>query len=258
MTSTPPTPEAPELPRGFWAGIDYILMQPDRVLEMLRHDIDTGRLVRLFLTACLAGGAFYGAVMGATNLLQGTAIPMQEKLLFVLSSALKVPFLFLLCLAIVLPPIYVSNAFVGAKLRFRQMVAILAAGVGMQVILLASMATVALFFALTTRSYHFIKLMHVLFFCYAGVAGLSFVARTIQSMQGTAGRPTPAHVFALWLMLYGFVGIQLAWTLRPFVGSPNEPFQVFREREGNFVESVFYSTGRFLSGDDGRGPGSSP
>ncbi len=42
----------------------------------------------------------------------------------------------------------------------------------------------------------------------------------------------------LWLMLYGFVGTQLAWTLRPFFGSPGEPFQLFRTLEGNFYHAV--------------------
>ena len=78
----------------------------------------------------------------------------------------------LLTLAIVLPPIYVSNAFVGAQLLFRQMLAMLLGSVAITVTVLSSMATVAFFFALTSRSYDFIKLLHVLFFAYAGLTGL--------------------------------------------------------------------------------------
>ncbi len=43
----------------------------------------------------------------------------------------------------------------------------------------------------------------------------------------------------IWILLYSFVGTQLAWTLRPFFGDPNLPFQIFRQMEGNFYSNVF-------------------
>ena len=41
----------------------------------------------------------------------------------------------------------------------------------------------------------------------------------------------PRHRAALraWLFLYVFVAIQLAWVLRPFIGSPRVPTQFLRE-----------------------------
>jgi hypothetical protein len=33
----------------------------------------------------------------------------------------------------------------------------------------------------------------------------------------------------LWLLIYVFVGIQMAWILRPFVGSPLSETRFFRE-----------------------------
>ena len=32
-----------------------------------------------------------------------------------------------------------------------------------------------------------------------------------------------------WIFIYVFVGIQMAWVLRPFVGDPLLPVQFFRE-----------------------------
>ena len=32
-----------------------------------------------------------------------------------------------------------------------------------------------------------------------------------------------------WIFLYAFIGIQMGWNLRPFVGSPDEPVRFFRE-----------------------------
>jgi len=33
----------------------------------------------------------------------------------------------------------------------------------------------------------------------------------------------------VWLLTYSFVGIQMGWVLRPFIGSPGSPVQFFRE-----------------------------
>jgi hypothetical protein len=52
----------------------------------------------------------------------------------------------------------------------------------------------------------------------------------------------------IWIALFGFVGTQLAWTLRPFFGSPKTPFAYFREIEGTFYGDVFSTIGRLFSG----------
>ena len=49
-------------------------------------------------------------------------------------------------------------------------------------------------------------------------------------------------------MLYGLVGSQLGWTLRPFFGSPGQPFELFREVEGNFYSQVITSFFSLLFG----------
>ena len=42
-------------------------------------------------------------------------------------------------------------------------------------------------------------------------------------------------MFRAWLLIYGAVGAQMGWLLRPFIGSPNREFQWFRERDSNFL-----------------------
>lgn len=50
-----------------------------------------------------------------------------------------------------------------------------------------------------------------------------------------------------WLILYGLVGSQLGWTLRPFFGAPGEPFQLFRpDIGGNFYSTVIQTLLNFL------------
>ena len=250
-----PTYDVAHFPMGFWKRVDYLLHHKEEVTESLRQDIGLRQLSSIFFVVSMVMAGLYGAVMGATNLLQGSEMLLRHKLLMILVTAVKVPVLYLLTLAIILLPIYVSNAFVGARLQFRQMLALLLTSVAIMATLLASMATVAFFFALTSRTYDFIKLLHVLFFAYAGLAGLGYLARGLKAIsaplqrssseRGTI-RHTPQWLFLGWLLLYMFVGTQLAWVLRPFVGSPTEKFQVFRPRYGNFYESVFHSWDRLM------------
>ena len=42
-----------------------------------------------------------------------------------------------------------------------------------------------------------------------------------------------------WVVLFGLVGAQMGWVLRPFIGKPGLPFVWFRGRESNFFEAVW-------------------
>jgi len=43
-----------------------------------------------------------------------------------------------------------------------------------------------------------------------------------------------------WFGLYTFVGIEMGWVLRPFIGDPNSPVRFFREGAlGNAYEVVY-------------------
>jgi hypothetical protein len=46
-------------------------------------------------------------------------------------------------------------------------------------------------------------------------------------------------VFRCWVILFGLVGAQMGWVLRPFIGRPGLPFTWFRTRESNFFEAVW-------------------
>ena len=52
----------------------------------------------------------------------------------------------------------------------------------------------------------------------------------------------------IWILLFGFVGTQLGWTLRPFFGSPGEDFAVFRNLDGTFYGDIFATIARVLTG----------
>lgn len=48
-------------------------------------------------------------------------------------------------------------------------------------------------------------------------------------------------VFRIWILVFGLVGAQMAWVLRPFLGSPHNVFTWFRPRSSNFFEAVLYA-----------------
>jgi hypothetical protein len=95
--------------------------------------------------------------------------------------------------------------------------------------------------AVSGSTYNFIKLMQVAVITFAGVVGN---ARLFQWLARLGGSRTVARrVLFAWLAVNLFLGSQLSWILRPFIGSPSLPVEFFRASalHGNFYENVFHS-----------------
>ncbi|MBN2807851.1 MAG: hypothetical protein JXR22_14435 [Prolixibacteraceae bacterium] len=60
-------------------------------------------------------------------------------------------------------------------------------------------------------------------------------------------------VFRIWIIILAFVGIQLAWNLRPFLCNKDEEFKLFRKYEGNFYTAVVYSVQQLVKEDEPSG-----
>jgi len=80
---------------------------------------------------------------------------------------------------------------------------------------------------------------------------------TLPVRQQPLSRPVPAAdgqrsasmtLLHIWILLFGFVGTQLAWTLRPFFGSPGMKFELFRSIDGTFYGDVIRTIGHLLGG----------
>ena len=58
-----------------------------------------------------------------------------------------------------------------------------------------------------------------------------------------SSRAVARRVLFAWLVGNLFLGSQLSWILRPFIGSPSLPVEFFRATalHGNFYENVFHS-----------------
>jgi hypothetical protein len=72
-------------------------------------------------------------------------------------------------------------------------------------------------------------------------------AAKAKAPQPAAGdRPASMLLLYIWILLFGFVGTQLAWTLRPFFGSPGQPFELFRDIDGTFYGNILSTLGSLL------------
>jgi hypothetical protein len=115
-----------------------------------------------------------------------------------------------------------------------------------------SLAPVVIVFLLTGSNYYFLELLHIALFVIAGLFGM---LRVVSALKYTCERTgiyphTAVVVFRFWAVIMAFVGIQIAWNLRPFVGDRGKPFALFREYEGNFYTAVLYSVRQLTGPDD--------
>ena len=193
--------------------------------------------MRAMLISSIVFLALYGAVMGSTH----SAWQM-------LSSALKLPILFLATLIICSPTLYFFNVLFGSNQSLTQNVALILTAITVTSVLLLSFAPIVVFFLLTTSNYQFFKLLNVAIFSVCGIVGVVFLSQGIKivSAGGKEGAQTRRVVVWIWIVVYAFVGSQLAWTLRPFVGAPSMEFEPFRQLGGNFYTNIFASVGEIL------------
>ena len=101
----------------------------------------------------------------------------------------------------------------------------------------------------STLTYSFMKLTHVVMIAFAGVAG---TARLFQLLTQLGGSKTVARrVLFAWLAGNLFLGSQLTWIARPFIGAPQLPVVFLRDTafQGNFYENVFHTVMGLLPSD---------
>lgn len=89
------------------------------------------------------------------------------------------------------------------------------------------------------RAYNFILLAHVIVIAFAGTIGNARLFQLLHRLGGS--RKVAQRVLLTWLTGNLFLGSQLSWILRPFIGSPGLPVEFLRTTafHGNFYEAVF-------------------
>jgi hypothetical protein len=219
------------------AVVETILRNQYHFFIEIRDGIGLQEKMRAMLISSVAFLALYGAVLGSTHSLWQA-----------LSSAAKLPILFLATLIVCAPTLYFFNVLFGSSQSITQNIAIILTGITVTAVILLSFAPITMFFLLTTSHYQFFKLLNVAIFVIAGIAGVVFLSHGMRvvSASGNEGSGARRWLLYIWIVVYAFVGSQMAWTLRPFIGAPSMGFELFRQLGGNFYTNIFASIGEIL------------
>jgi hypothetical protein len=207
-------------------------------LEEIRQEIRLQNKISSLFVSSSIFFAIYGAIIGASHSWAQA-----------LSGAIKLPAFYLLTLIICFPTLFFFSVLFGSRSSIQQHFAVLLTSVSVISVLLFSLAPVTLFFLITTPdSYQFFKLLNVLIFGITGIFGVTFLYEGMQllSQQDEIGKRTRTTILRSWLLLYGFVGMQLGWFLRPFFGAPDSKFELFRAVKGNFYLDIVAAISEIL------------
>jgi hypothetical protein len=197
-------------------------------------------LSKAFLIIVLGAG-LYGGVMGCWR------APMQA--LFV---AIKFPLIILLTtlgnavLNGMLAPL------LGLRVAFRQSFLAILLSFVIAAAILGSFSPLVLFLVwnappiiaqsnAANLTYSLMLLMQVAIIALAGTIANLRLLQLVREISRSAA--VARRVLIAWLAGNLFLGSQVCWILRPFIGSPNLPVQFLREEafRGNFYEAVLHS-----------------
>ncbi len=183
----------------------------------------------------------YGVIMGSYN------GGLQS-----LVTGIKMPCLIVLSLLICFPALYVVQSMIGSTMTIYQMANIILAGFFVFTTIALSFSPIIVFFMITSDSYSFLKLLHVAIFTFSGIFAVKTIINGLKfSCEKKNIYPKLGmSIFKIWVVILAFVSSQLAWNLRPFVGSRDMPFELLRIREGNFYIAVIQSAADLFRPDD--------
>lgn len=204
------------------------------------------RKIVLQILIIFAGAGVYGAAMGMWR------APMQA--LFV---AIKFPLIVLLTaggnamLNGILAPL------LGLNISFRQSILAILTSFTIAATILGSFSPLLAFLVwnsppmspqhgVSSGTYSLIMVTQVAVIAFAGITAnlrLAHLLRQLAPSQAIARR-----VLLAWLAGNLFLGSQLSWIFRPFIGSPTLQVQFLREHplRGNFYETIFHSAANLL------------
>jgi hypothetical protein len=221
--------------------LNALLSDRERFFEEVVEGVALGSKLRYAVVTIITLCGFFGLVAGAYS------GPAQA-----VSAGLKLPFLFFATFAVCFPAFFVVQVLVGSQLRLLQVAVLVFGALALTSVLLAAFVPITAFFLITGANYYF---QHLLNIAIAGVAGLFGMYALHEGLsvvcENRGVYPRKAlTIMRAWAVLFAFVGIQLAWSLRPFLGDRNQPFQVFGSYQGNFYAAIIYAVNKLLHGEE--------
>ena len=179
-----------------------------------------GRALPRLAALIVIFGVFYGVVMGCYG---GVG---SGRLLQPLYSGLKLPLLLLVTFGLSLPSFYVLNLLLGLGDDFARVLRGLVASQAVLTIVLASFAPFTVLWYASVTDHDAAILFNAAMFAAASAAAQWVLRRYYRPLIAANARHR--WLLRLWLAIYAFVGIQMGWVLRPFIGHPGLPVTFFR------------------------------
>jgi hypothetical protein len=218
-----------------------VFQQGDEYFELLNEPDNAKKYLFKQALYIFIFSFIYGLIMGSYNGVVQSLV-----------TSIKIPVLIFLSLFICFPAFYVIQFMLGSRMSVLHMANMILSGFIVFTTIALSFSPIVLFFMITGNNYSFLKLLHVAIFIFAGIFGMRTIVNGLKySCEKMNVYPKMGiNVFKFWIIIFAFVSMQLAWNLRPFIGSKELPFELFREREGNFYLAVIHSVRDFISGDN--------
>lgn len=210
------------------------------VAAMAAWSVSPRHLGTRILPVIVVGAGLYGATVGLWR------SPLQS-----LYVGIKFPLMILLTVAGTALASGILAQGLGLRVGFRASAGAILVSFAITSVILGSLSPVILFLLLNAPPlespeartvYRLILLSHVGCIGIAGAIGTTRLFRLL--VHWTGATRIAARVLMAWLALNLFVGSQLGWIARPFIGTPRLPVQFLRPNafKGNFYESVIRST----------------
>ena len=163
--------------------------------------------------------------------------------------AVKMPILFFGTILLVSLFNWMMANFFYRGLNYYQTLALTFCAMGVACWILLSLIPIVVFFMYSSfpkegtdfalmYTHDCLLFINILLIAFAGITGNTTL---LEGLRSLTDRKTAWKIYFSWLFSYAFVGAQLSWILRPFIGSPQLPVEFMRASalNGNFYEFVF-------------------
>jgi hypothetical protein len=199
------------------------------------------------LAAVLAGASLFGAALGAWR------SPLQA-----LYGGIKFPLVILLTTAGTALLNGMLAPLLGLNVKFRQSLLIILFSHTIAAIILGGFSPILLFVvcnapavrtsaAAAGAGHSIVLLIEVGLIAFAGILANVRLRQLLDRLSGSLA--VSRRVMLAWLAANLFLGAQISWLLRPFVGAPELPVEFLRANafHGNFYEAVFFALKNLLN-----------
>jgi len=216
-----------------------LLRTPSTFWKIIQRKTQIGKTVLGLFLFILVSSACYGIVLAGWR---------SPRLSFYV--AIKLPMLLLGTTSMVMVLNWILATILGSALTFKQVMGLTYGAMGIACWLLLSLIPVTLLFTLGVADYegtndqlrmthNCLLLTHIFLIASAGIYGNLQLREGLR--QTVVAECSVNQLYLAWIIAFGFVGCQLSWILRPFVGSPFYPVAFLRPDclERNFYEFVF-------------------